>query len=46
MGPPVGLDYVAVEIVARAMGFSLDDGILERIRVIESEVLDGMRKKV
>lgn len=39
-GGPIGLDYVAVRIVAEAIGVEMDAETLEALQVLEAEFLD------
>jgi hypothetical protein len=44
MAGPTGLDYVAMAVVARAMGVKLTAARMDGIRVMESEALKVMGK--
>lgn len=41
----VGLDYTALEIIARTTGVSLTTDILEKIQILEAQVLHEQRRR-
>ena len=44
MGSPVGLDYVAVEVVARTLKIRMNEEILTKIQALEEKVLLSQSK--
>ena len=46
MGPrgPIGLDYVACKVVSEALDYPFDDVTMMRLRMLEHEVLEKIRK--
>ena len=46
MGPcgPIGLNYTACKVVSDAIDYPFDDATLLRLRMLENEVLEKIRK--
>ncbi|MEI6158371.1 MAG: DUF1799 domain-containing protein [Roseococcus sp.] len=44
-GVPVGVDYLAVRVVAELLGVPADADLLARLRVLEGEALRVMREE-
>jgi hypothetical protein len=44
MGGVVGLDYVAVEVVAKSLNISLSESVFSKIRIMENTYLDVISK--
>jgi len=44
-GVPIGLDYAALPVAARALRLRLDAGLLRRLQVIEAEALSAMAER-
>ena len=46
MGPcgPIGLNYTSCKVVSDAMDYPFDDVTLTRLRLLENEVLEKIRK--
>lgn len=44
-GVPIGLDYVALHLAARALGYRWSARLLARLRVLEAEALAALAQR-